>query len=37
MGVSLPLFYQVDTLRTDFHAIDQRLGCEWVRQALQRK
>lgn len=35
MSVSLALFYQVDTLRADFNTIDERLGREWVRQALQ--
>jgi len=37
MGVSLALFHKVDTLSADFHSIDKRLGCEWVRQALQRE
>jgi len=35
MGMSLSLFHQIDTLRADFHAVDERLGREWVRQALQ--
>jgi hypothetical protein len=37
MGMSLVLFHKVDTLGADFHSIDERLGREWVRQALQRE
>lgn len=35
MGVSLALLDEIDTLRADFNSIDQCLGGERVRQALQ--
>jgi hypothetical protein len=37
MGVPLALFHQLDTLRTDFHTIDQGFGRERFWQTLQRK
>jgi hypothetical protein len=37
MGVPLALFHQFDTLRADFHTIDQCCGRERFWQTLQRK